>query len=63
MAKIIAEVIDFKGKIIFDSEKPDGTSRKFLSNRILTKLGWKPQINLHEGLKKTYKDYLNNYAK
>jgi GDP-L-fucose synthase len=63
LAKIIAEVIDFKGKIICDSEKPDGTSRKFLSNRILTKLGWKPQINLHEGLKKTYKDYLNNYAK
>jgi GDP-L-fucose synthase len=63
LAKIIAEVIDFKGKIICDSEKPDGTSRKFLSNRILTKLGWKPQINLHEGLKRTYKDYLNRYAK
>ena len=63
LAKIIAEVIDFKGKIICDSEKPDGTLRKFLSNRILTKLGWKPQINLREGIKKTYKDYLNNYAK
>lgn len=63
LAKTIAKVIDFKGKIICDREKPEGTSRKFLSNKILTKLGWKPQVNLYEGLKKTYKDYLNNYAK
>jgi GDP-L-fucose synthase len=63
LAKTIAKVIDFKGEIICDREKPEGTSRKFLSNRILTKLGWKPQVNLYEGLKKTYKDYLNNYAK
>ena len=62
LAKIITEVIGFKGKIICDTKKPDGTSRKFLSNRILAKLGWKPQIALHKGIKKTYEDYLGNYA-
>jgi GDP-L-fucose synthase len=62
LAKIITKVIGFKGKIICDIKKPDGTSRKFLSNRILAKLGWKPQIALHKGLKKTYEDYLGNYA-
>jgi GDP-L-fucose synthase len=63
LAKIIAEIIGFKGKIICDKKKPDGTSRKFLSNKILAKLGWKPKFNLYEGLKKTYEDYLCNYAK
>jgi len=62
LAKIITKVVGFKGKIICDIKKPDGTSRKFLSNRILAKLGWKPQIALHKGLKKTYEDYLGNYA-
>ena len=62
LAKIITEVIGFKGKIICDIKKPDGTPRKFLSNRILAKLGWKPQIALNKGIKKTYEDYLGNYA-
>jgi GDP-L-fucose synthase len=62
LAKIITEVIGFKGKIICDTKKPDGTSRKFLSSRILAKLGWKPQTALYKGLKKTYEDYLCNYA-
>ena len=63
LAKIIAEVVGFKGKIICDTKKPDGTPRKFLSNKILVKLGWKPQFNLYQGLKKTYEDYLCNYVK
>ncbi len=63
LAKIIAEVIGFKGTIICDIKKPDGTPRKFLSNKILAKLGWKPQFNLYQGLKKTYEDYLFNYVK
>jgi GDP-L-fucose synthase len=62
LAKIIAKVIEFKGKIICDIKKPDGTLRKFLSSRILAKLGWKPQTALYKGLKKTYEDYLCNYA-
>jgi len=63
LAKIIAEVVGFKGIIICDIKKPDGTPRKFLSNKILVKLGWKPQFNLYQGLKKTYEDYLCNHVK
>jgi GDP-L-fucose synthase len=63
LAKIIAEVVGFKGTIICDIKKPDGTLRKFLSNKILANLGWKPQFKLYEGLKKTYEDYLHNNVK
>ena len=63
LAKIIAEVVGFKGTIIYDIKKPDGTLRKFLSNKILANLGWKPQFKLYEGLKKTYEDYLCNNVK
>jgi GDP-L-fucose synthase len=63
LAKIIAEVVGFKGTIIYDIKKPDGTLRKFLSNKILANLGWKPKFKLYEGLKKTYKDYLYNNVK
>jgi GDP-L-fucose synthase len=63
LAKIIAEVVGFKGTIICDIKKPDGTLRKFLSNKILANLGWKPQFKLYEGLKKTYEDYLCNNVK
>ena len=58
LAKIIAEVVGYKG-----TKKPDGTLRKFLSNKILYNLGWKPQFKLYEGLKKTYEDYLCNNVK
>ena len=63
LAKIIAEVVGFKGTIVCDIKKPDGTLRKFLSNKILANLGWKPQFKLYEGLKKTYEDYLCNNVK
>jgi GDP-L-fucose synthase len=63
LAKIIAEVVGFKGTIICDIKKPDGTLRKFLSNKILANFGWKPQFKLYEGLKKTYEDYLCNNVK
>ena len=63
LAKIIAEVVGFKGIIICDIKKPDGTLRKFLSNKILVNLGWKPKFKLYEGLKKTYEDYLCNNVK
>jgi GDP-L-fucose synthase len=63
LAKIIAEVVGYKGTIICDIKKPDGTLRKFLSNKILNNLGWKPQFKLYEGLKKTYEDYLCSNVK
>jgi GDP-L-fucose synthase len=63
LGQIIGEVVGFKGKINFDHTKPDGTLRKFLDSERMRTLGFKPEITLKEGLIKTYKDYLKNYAK
>jgi len=59
LAYMIAEVVGFKGKIIFDDSKPDGTQRKLLDSSKIIRLGWRPKINLLDGLIKTYSDYIN----
>jgi GDP-L-fucose synthase len=62
LAETIKEVVDFKGKIQFDSSKPDGSLRKLLNSNRINKLGFKPKTDLKEGLIKTYQDYLLVYA-
>ena len=57
LAKIISNIVDFKGKIEFDKSKPNGTMRKFLSNRIMKKIGWKPSVKLKDGIIKTYEEF------
>ena len=58
IAENIKKIVGFKGEVNFDSTKPDGSPRKFLDCSRLRKLGFKPKINLQEGLKKTYKNFL-----
>jgi GDP-L-fucose synthase len=57
LAKTIAQVTGFKGKIIFDTSKADGTMRKLLDSSKVRKLGWKPKVNLESGIQKTYQWY------
>ena len=57
LAEMIKEVIDFTGKIVWDSSKPDGTPRKLLDISALHNLGWQHNINLDEGLNLTYEWY------
>ncbi len=54
LAKLILKVSDYKAKIIFDSNVPDGTPRKLLNSDRMKELGWKPKISLINGIKKTY---------
>jgi GDP-L-fucose synthase len=63
LAETIKEVIDFKGKINFDSSKPDGSLRKLLNSERMNKLGFNPKTDLKEGLIKTYQDYIKAYEK
>ena len=56
LAKKIAEIVKFDGKIFWDKNMPDGTPRKVLDISRLKKLGWKSTINLNSGLVKTIKD-------
>lgn len=60
LAKIISEVVGYKGKIFFDSSKLDGTQQKLLDSNILNSLGWRPKTRLKEGLIKTYKWFLDH---
>jgi GDP-L-fucose synthase len=63
VADLIADVVGFKGRQVFDFSKPDGTPRKLLDISRLKALGWKPQTSLREGLKKTYLDFCENTSK
>ena len=55
----IAKYAKFKGEIIWDKSKPDGTPKKQLNINKIKELGWEPKINLDDGLEKTIKDYKN----
>lgn len=60
LAEVVKEVIGYKGKIVNDLSKPDGTPRKLLDVSRLEVTGWKYKIELKEGIEKTYKWYLEN---
>ena len=57
LAKKIASFTNYKGKIIWDNSRPDGTPRKKLNINKITSLGWLPKIDLDEGIKRTLKEY------
>ncbi len=58
LAQNITSVVGFKGEIVTDTSKPDGTPRKLMSATKLEALGWKPRINLTDGLRNVYQWYL-----
>lgn len=60
LAELMAEVVGFEGKIVFDGSKPDGTPRKLLDVSRLKGLGWQAAISLPEGLKSTYAWFLKH---
>jgi GDP-L-fucose synthase len=60
LAETIVEVVGFKGKLKFDTSKPDGAPRKLLNVERLKNLGWQPKTSLKEGLRDTYQWYLKN---
>jgi len=60
LARLIADVVDFRGELTFDQTKPDGTMCKRLDVSRLLKLGWTPEIGLRDGLTRTYHWYRQN---
>jgi GDP-L-fucose synthase len=60
LAQLIALVVGYKGKLIFDTSKPDGTPRKLLDVTRLCALGWKARIGLEDGIRSTYQWYLKH---
>lgn len=58
LAKLVADVVGFKGGLTFDNSKPDGTMRKVMDVSRINALGWKPQMLLKDGIGLSYKDML-----
>lgn len=63
LAKIIANIVGYKGELKFDDSKPDGTPRKLLDVNKLNSLGWRYKIELEEGIKEVYQWFIKNYPK
>tara|TARA_A100001011_G_C14319033_1_gene849507 strand:- start:1795 stop:2796 length:1002 start_codon:yes stop_codon:yes gene_type:complete len=61
LAEKISELVGFKGEIIWDKSKPDGTPKKQLDISKISNLGWLPKISLDKGIKETISIYKNTY--
>lgn len=62
LAETIQKVVGYQGNLVFDSTKPDGTPRKLLDVGKLHKMGWRHTVELEEGIRMTYQDFLENGA-
>ena len=60
LTRLVAEVVGYQGKILWDESKPDGTPRKLLDVSKLEKLGWKYSTELEDGIQLAYEDFLHN---
>ena len=61
LALIIKDIVGYEGEILWDARKPDGTPRKLLDVSKINRLGWEAETGLKDGIKKTYKWFIENY--
>jgi len=62
LAALVAAVVGVTPTLVFNSSKPDGTPRKLLDIGQMSRLGWKPQLSLHDGLRQTYADFCSGLS-
>jgi GDP-L-fucose synthase len=60
LTELVAKVIGYCGEIKWDTTRPNGTPRKLLDVSKAEKLGWRYKIELEDGIRLAYKDFLNN---
>ena len=60
LAKLVARVVDYRGEILWDTSKPNGTPRKLLDVSKAKTLGWTSRVELEEGIPLAYQDFLEN---
>jgi GDP-L-fucose synthase len=63
LSSLISQVVDFKGEVLWDESKPNGTPRKLLDSTRIYELGWKPKISLEKGIQETYLWFQDNIQK
>lgn len=61
LAKMIADIVGYEGEIQYNREYPNGTPKKLLDSSKIRELGWEPKISLEDGIKSTYKWFVENY--
>jgi GDP-L-fucose synthase len=61
LAELIVAEVDYKGQLVFDATKPDGTPRKLMDTSKINNLGWKSCVNLQEGIKQTLLEVENKF--
>lgn len=61
LARLIADITEFKGEIRFNTERPDGTMKKLMDSSRIHALGWKPKISLKNGISSTYRLFEEEY--
>jgi GDP-L-fucose synthase len=57
-AKLVAEIVGYQGRLVFDTSRPDGVPRKLLDSSKLNAMGWRARTPLREGLARTYEAFL-----
>lgn len=62
LANLVAETVGYKGEILWDTTKPNGTPRKLLDVSKATKLGWTAKTKLRDGIKISYEDFLKRFG-
>jgi len=62
LAELVARIVGYSGRVVFDHSHPDGTPRKLLDVSRLTTLGWRRQIALEQGIASTYDWFRKNWA-
>ena len=63
LAALVSKIVGFTGAITFNTERPNGTPRKLLNSTKISELGWKPKINLEDGIALTYDWFLKHQSK
>jgi GDP-L-fucose synthase len=63
LAETVMDVVGFRGRIVFDASKPDGTPRKLLDVGRLHALGWKHKVALRDGIALAYRDFLDRFGR
>ena len=61
LARTVARVVGFRGRLRFDTSRPDGTPRKFLDSGRINALGWKPRTRMDAGIALAYQDFIKRY--
>lgn len=58
LARLVCRIIGFEGDLVFDTSKPNGTPRKLMDSSLLADMGWRPRVDLPQGIANAYADFL-----